>query len=127
MNRAQPSAGRLGLMCAQMQLDFVAALETLRKAQQDPKKFKKSPVDQLERRLMRTIEQIDAEFQKVFEEIDEIFRTTSDDDFIDDASPVSDDSSSSEPDYITSSDHESSEDEEFVSSESQDEIEILKD
>lgn len=125
MNKVQPSAGRLGLMCAQMQLDFVAALESLRKVQQDPKKFKKSPVEQMERRLMRTIEQIDAEFQKVFEQIDEVFRTTSDDEFIDDASPVSDDGSTSEPEYITSSD-ESSEDEEFVSSCDSDEIEILE-
>lgn len=128
MNKAHPSAGRLSLMCSQLELDFVAALEARRKVQEDPKKFKKSPVEQLERRLFRTVEMIEKEFNKVFVEIDEVFIHTSDEEFIDDASPVSDDSSSSEPEYVTS-DSGSSEHEEYFSSEeeSDDEIEILGD
>jgi hypothetical protein len=115
-------------MCSQIQLDLVAALEALRKVQDDPKKFKKSPTDQLERRLMRSVEFVESEFRKVFEQIDEVFVTTSDEEFIDDNSPVSDDSSETEAEYLTS-DNETSEHEEFVSSEeaSDDEIEILKD
>ena len=125
MNSANPSAARLSLMCRQLELDFVASLEARRKVQEDPKKFKKTPTVQLERRLQRTIEQIEREFQKVF---DQVFRSTSDEEFIDDASPVSDDSSFSEPEYITSDSGES-EHEEYYSSEeeSDDEIEILED
>jgi len=127
MNRGQP-CHQLSLVFNQLQLDLTAAQEALRKARENPKKFKKSPSQQLEHRLARCIESIEKVFYKVFEQIDEIFVNTSDEEFIDDSSPVSDDSSDSEPEYITSSD-ELSENEEFVSSEedSDNDIEILPD
>lgn len=124
MSRAAPSAARLHAECQQLELDFVHALECLRKVKEDPSKFKTDPSIRLDRKLETRVSMIQNEFLKIFEEIEKNFRSTSDDEFIDDASELSVTTSDSEPEYVTSSD-ESSEDTEYCSDDD-DYIEILQ-